>query len=889
MPVAIALRKMWLAVFGSLALSALACSATGPLLPSSPDLQPQATVSDPVGSSHSIWGFWEVAIDPGSGSISVTETRTAAFNANIVRFLQPPYSPTNLLTVKANPGTDMTTGYLDLDISIKHPFPGLKKFRGFDVKGIVMSDAIPPMMVELQNLDGWTRWWNPSEFTTYGTILGYTQGNKATPGYLATAIVNPYKYYADSLDKDAAISTVDISQRGSFSTNPGINTRRFILQFPLAPGPIYKFNYAVDACWAKPSDDFGTDYPIEAFPPEANQQEAWRIDVTDTGSTAWYKDNSYGGSVKLDIEVFDWQAPFNPLGVPGELAGLWLEGDIVSYPIDLLPLASVAPGGPVSSVFQVEITDLALSHSGPTPIWIIAQNLDPNNYAPQIQGDPYQFAWPDKPLNAFCQTIVEISDVQPQNAPVVLDIQPDQGAPGDIMPALVTGQYFLDGCQVELRESGGPFIIEGSGETWMNPTSVNVTLDLTGAPVDTYDVVVINPDMMEGSLDDGFTILGNSNVIYVDDSNTSGIEDGTIANPFNTIQEGLAAASDGVGVWVDDSDGEYIGPISLVSGVVLKSVNWDSSDGDDEATIRIDTPETCVNGADNATIGGFVIDAVRCGIGCAGTSPEILNCRIVNCYNSDARPIWLSAGSHAHVDWCEVYDVNNATDYGYATFYGILVEDCDSVGADRVLIEHTAVHHVFSSDIIDHGGGYCYPHGILISSSDGAIVRNCIVYDITGGNYQQVYGIRVADSSDVELVNNVIFDVEKIFYYGEAYGLFFTGCTNLDVRNTIINRVVKGEDGTGYYQSAYGVYGDASTYAFEYNDVYYCTNGLYVGVAPGVGCISSAPEFIDITPGLENFHLDSGSPCIDSGDPSIFDFDATQSDMGSYGGPGGNW
>jgi hypothetical protein len=36
----------------------------------------------------------------------------------------------------------------------------------------------------------------------------------------------------------------------------------------------------------------------------------------------------------------------------------------------------------------------------------------------------------------------------------------------------------------------------------------------------------------------------HANIIYVDDSNTSGIENGSLQYPFNTIEEGLAAALD---------------------------------------------------------------------------------------------------------------------------------------------------------------------------------------------------------------------------------------------------------------------------------------------------------------------------------------------------------
>jgi hypothetical protein len=355
-----------------------------------------------------------------------------------------------------------------------------------------------------------------------------------------------------------------------------------------------------------------------------------------------------------------------------------------------------------------------------------------------------------------------------------------------------------------------------------------------------------------------------------------------MVHPYNTIMDGLANSVLGWEVRVDDSGVPYEEQVQLVPEIVLKSVNWDISDGDDTATILENGNSTAVIGADNATIDGFEIDGSRYGIDCDGTSPDILNCHIVNLRYSDCTGIYIRNGSFAHLDNVEISDLNNNTDYGYATFYGIRVEGCDQVDDNRVIIEHTTVHNIFSSDIIGLGGGYCYPHGILIYDSDGVIVRNSIVHDITGGNYFEVYGIRVADSANVELVNDVIHDIDKIFYYGIAFGLNFTNCTNLDVRNLIVSQI----HFEGNYQSAYGVYQDSSTYSFEYSDVFDCMSGLYNNAVSGIGCISENPIYID--PG-NDYHLSVDSPCIDSGDPAIFDSDSTVSDMGAYGGPLGNW
>lgn len=460
--------------------------------------------------------------------------------------------------------------------------------------------------------------------------------------------------------------------------------------------------------------------------------------------------------------------------------------------------------------------------------------------------------------------------------PVVTDIDPNGGSTLDILSVSVTGDYFQDGCEVELQESGGPAVIQASGETWIDANEVTCTVDLTSAPLGPYDVVVINPDTLEGRLDEGFLV---QNIVYVDDSNTSGTEDGTMDYPYNTIQEALGAVSAYWEVWVDDSDLTYAGPITLISDVALRSVNWDDSDGDDQATILYDSSSHAVNGANDATIDGFEIDAGRCAIYCDGTSPEILNILVNNCHNTSAIAVWLNNGSHAHLDNVEIYDTNNAGG-NYSTFYGMLIQNCDAVGDDRVVIEHTNLHYVYSSGLL--GGSYCAVYGMYITGSDGVLVKNTIVNDVSGGNYNNSYGVRINDSHDVEFVNVVIHDVIKTHYYGTAYGMNISNSNNLDVRNTIITHI----RGDGYFTSGYGMTAGGSTVTLEYSDIWDCTNGSYSGVTPGSGYFSQNPLYVNAG---TDFHLASGSPCINTGDPSIDDWDGSQSDMGAYGGPGGDW
>ena len=53
--------------------------------------------------------------------------------------------------------------------------------------------------------------------------------------------------------------------------------------------------------------------------------------------------------------------------------------------------------------------------------------------------------------------------------------------------------------------------------------------------------------------------------------------------------------------------------------------------------------------------------------------------------------------------------------------------------------------------------------------------------------------------------------------------------------------------------------------------------------------ISLDPMFVNAL--SDDFHLSSGSPCTDAGnpDPAYNDPNGSRNDMGAYGGPNGNW
>ena len=79
--------------------------------------------------------------------------------------------------------------------------------------------------------------------------------------------------------------------------------------------------------------------------------------------------------------------------------------------------------------------------------------------------------------------------------------------------------------------------------------------------------------------------------------------------------------------------------------------------------------------------------------------------------------------------------------------------------------------------------------------------------------------------------------------------------------------------------------GDSGSISWTHSS-FYDNDGGFQGVdTPSVadGNISGDPRL------KASWELESDSPCIDTGDPSISDVDGSRSDMGAFGGPAANW
>jgi hypothetical protein len=412
----------------------LGCSGSSNPLSSSP-LQANGGSVRETGTNHMLWGLWHVTIDPETLTAEASPLRTAEFTCNVTQFMQAPISPTNMITFAFPPGGDPANGFFIVDVTLKHPFPGLYQYNGFDVRGVFMSFGTlsgehdssvmraGPGDSTLLNADGYTRFWNSAEFTSYNTIFGFTSG-KLAPPLKPSATINGYKYYADGLDPEAAVESLDPVDRGMFTAG-STNTRRYEIQFKMVGGKVtLDFNYAVDASWEQPDPSYAPDYPKEAFSMSANCAEAYHLVASDAGSDAYFVDGSNkGGEFKFDLEIFDHQGAVNPGGVPGEVSAIWLESDVLPTPVDVLGSAAIKAGTTIaSSIFEIELLSLDLTGSGPVGFLATVESSAPTTYEPQIAGGS-AFKYPDAPLAAYFTFTGTVLD----HVPAVLEVTSPNG------------------------------------------------------------------------------------------------------------------------------------------------------------------------------------------------------------------------------------------------------------------------------------------------------------------------------------------------------------------------------------------------------------------------------------------------------------------------------
>lgn len=344
-----------------------------------------------------------------------------------------------------------------------------------------------------------------------------------------------------------------------------------------------------------------------------------------------------------------------------------------------------------------------------------------------------------------------------------------------------------------------------------------------------------------------------------------------IPGDYPTIQEGINASSDGDTVLVQP--GMYVENINFSGhNIVLGSLFLTTGDTEYISSTIIDgngdgSVVTFQQGEDNRScITGFTIqngwslDGWGGGISCWNASPIIRNNIIT-------------------------YNWSFAVGGGIYSWYGL--------GAEPIIEGNIIANNGASSGHYDGQGG-----GVWIES--GTIRRNLIVGNQASQESSQGMasgGGICAGGGPLLIENNTLIDNSALSSGGgnaRGGGLRFWVAEAGDVviRNNIIV----------FNSSGGGVSGDVDDptwTGWDYNLVFGNEPYDYDGIEPAPHDIQADPLFVDRLSG--DYHLmsvvcgdSSDSPCIDAGDPAVFDsildcdwgLGTEISDMGAYGGGG---
>ncbi len=214
------------------------------------------------------WGFWNISID-ATGNAQIATDRGLALHFNTVRFMEE--TPCiDCLTISNL--QFYTNNEISIDLTLRHPFPGLPQFTGFDVRGIVITTAdysFPEAGLQaaweldsllLRNFDGYTNLFNPVDFPegSNNAALTYIDG-KLTNGNDLSSTLNPFIAFSEDAPRR-------IFNAGDEQTE---QVRLRVASLPII------FGYSVDSNWF-PVDPPISD-PVTDFPPGANCLEAYEV------------------------------------------------------------------------------------------------------------------------------------------------------------------------------------------------------------------------------------------------------------------------------------------------------------------------------------------------------------------------------------------------------------------------------------------------------------------------------------------------------------------------------------------------------------------------------------------------------------------------------------
>lgn len=238
----------------------------------------------------------------------------------------------------------------------------------------------------------------------------------------------------------------------------------------------------------------------------------------------------------------------------------------------------------------------------------------------------------------------------------------------------------------------------------------------------------------------------------------------------------------------------------------------------------------------------------------------------------------------AGYDVLDVYKpgtVFQGVSFADAFTYGMMIQTESLDAVDQTIVDHCSFENCGTFAISADSCGVQISNSFISGTKGRGIslsqCLNAVSIKNTIMEACSTSALVMSNNCSPDVINNVF---AGCGYYGvEAY---------LNCNPIIVNNIVTNNGRAGLYVH------EASAPTLGYNDVY--NNGFRSGDEPinylvgGTGGSFLVPQnSIEANPLFTaTYTLGAGSPCIDAGDPNILDTNGSRSDMGAYGGPGGD-
>ena len=432
-------------------------------------------------------GLWQVVIDTKTGTGDIVQLRSADKIINVLGFMEPP--PLTLMDLDwANLVID--DPIIEVGVILTHPLSGDDVFTGFDVRGVCFGP-------DVTNADGLTVVTSPEYFK--GVPFGYQDGLLGAPDSIANyGGLAGYKYFCDGLNAtedlaDFFTDTGNVDDRGSYGSGQ-TNQRDYILDWTDSDESFFIFNYSIYANYDWPVG--GTD--LDDFDIEtANSAESFACKVTELANSLYFATGfGGGGTISLQIEAWDWQGDISQVTIES------VEGGIIAQtPYDVA--LGVFPSG-ASYGYEFYAVPGTPTETGDLDILITVTDTKTFGECWFLDLLPTSNSMYDEKLyNCFLYTTTVI-ECPPAT---VTSIDPDGGWGGQSIDDAVIDGAFIDGTSlaVKLTMTGETDIV-ADDVTFVDSATITCDLDLTGAAVGDWTVVVTNGCGVDGELVDGFEV-----------------------------------------------------------------------------------------------------------------------------------------------------------------------------------------------------------------------------------------------------------------------------------------------------------------------------------------------------------------------------------------------